>query len=554
MRRVAMLTAAIALVAAANAGAANRVRFPFPQEDGSLTPYTFRLGYPLVTLVYDTLTWRDARGVPQPWLARSIRRGPDGRTLTIRLRDGVRWHDGRPLTAADVAFTYRYVRRHPHPRFTPQVRNVASVRVRARGLDTVVMRLRRPSLGVLDQPLADVPILPRHLWADLPPGRDAPPGLPVGSGPFRLVEHERDRRYTFAANRSYFMGRPTVDRLEVPIVGRADRMAQGLREGRYDAITAGPGADSLRSPTVAVASGPSYVGTVLMLNLRAPPFDRPEARRALAQAIDVTRLTRAVTGAVPGSSVSPADRGYLSPDSRWAAAEPVRRADPDAARLTFAEQGVGAITVLAPTSNPIAREAGRQAVIELQGAGALARLRVVAPEHLAHAVGQDGSRPTFQAAIWPAPALASYDPAFLRPLFSSGGELNYPGYASRAFDRAMDRAADATTEGDRRTAFDAALRRLDADGPVLPLLYAPAEFAYRPGVFDGWVFVRGSGILDKRSFLPHTATARGRPVAAQRSPVDPVTEDRSLLPYVAGGLGLVALLAAAVLVTRRRRR
>ena len=551
MRRVAMLTAAIALVAAASAGAAERVRFPFPQEDGSLTPYTFRLGYPLVTLVYDTLTWRDARGVPQPWLARSIRREPDGRTLTIRLRDGVRWHDGRPLTAADVAFTYDYVRRRPHPRFTPQLHDVT--RVRARGRDTVVMRLRRPSLGSLDQPLADVPILPRHLWADLPAGREAPAGPPVGSGPFRLVAHERGRLYRFEANGGYFMGRPTVDRLEVPIVARADRMAQGLREGRYDAITAGPGADSLRSPTVSVTSGPSYVGTVLMLNLRAAPFDRPVVRRALAQAIDVTRLTRAVAGAVPGVAVAAADRGYLSPDSRWATERPLHRPDPDAARVTFAEQGVGGITVLAPSSNPVAREAGRQAVLALQGAGALARLRVVSPEDLSRAVGQDGGRPTFQAAIWPTPSLASYDPAFLRPLFATGGGLNYPGYASGAFDRSLDRAADATGEGARRGAFDDALRRLAADGPVLPLLYAPAAFAYRPGVFDGWVFVRGSGILDKRSFLPHAA-APGRPAAAVRSPVDPVSEDRSPLPYIAGGLGLVALLGAGALVMRHRRR
>ena len=552
MRRVAMLTAAIALVAAATAGAAERVRFPFPQEDGSLTPYTFRLGYPLVTLVYDTLTWRDARGVPQPWLARSIRREPDRRTLTIRLRDGVRWHDGRPLTAADVAFTYDYVRRHPHPRFTPQLDDVA--RVRTRGRDIVIVRLRHQSLGVLDQPLADVPILPRHLWANLPEGRVAPPGLPVGSGPYRLVEHERDRLYRFAANRSYFMGRPTVDRLEIPIVGRADRMVQGLREGRYDAITAGAGAESLRSPTVSVASGPSYVGTVLMLNLHAPPFDRPVVRRALAKSIDVTRLSRAVTGAVPGSVVSPADRGYLSPDSPWALDAPLQRADPDAARVTFAEQGVGAITVLAPSSNPIAREAGRQAVIALQGAGALARLRVVAPADLARAVGQDGGRPSFQAAVWPTPALASYDPAFLRPLFSAEGDINYPGYASRVFDRLLDRSARATIDEDRRSAIEAALRRLAADGPVLPLLYAPAAFAYRPGVFDGWVFVRGSGILDKRSFLPHAAAAPGRRGSPSDSPVDPVAPDRSLLPYVAIAVGVLGLLAAGVLVTRRRRR
>ena len=553
MRRVAMLTAAIALVTAPGAGAAERVRFPFPQEDGSLTPYTFRLGYPLVTLVYDTLTWRDERGVPQPWLARTIRRGgAGGRTLTITLRDGVRWHDGRPLTARDVAFTYDYVRRRPHPRFTPQLHDIASVH--ARGRVTVVMRLRRPSLGVLDQPLADVPILPRHLWAGLPANRLAPPGLPVGSGPFRLVALRRGRSYTFAANRSYFLGRPTADRLEVPIQPRADRMAEGLRDGRYDAIPAGPGAQALSSPTIRLTSGPSYTGTVLMLNLRSQPFDRPEVRRAAADAIDVTALTRAVAATAPGLEVEPADRGYVSPDSPWAAETRLRRADPEAARLAFAEQGVGAITVLAPSAGPVAREAGRQVVIALQNAGALARLKIVSPAQLARAVGQDGGTPDFQAAIWPSPALASYDPSFLRPLFGSGEQLDYTGYASPAFDRQLDRLSSAETEAARKEAARAALRRLARDLPVLPLLYAPAAFAYRPGAHDGWLFVRGSGILDKRSFLPNRAAPPPQAVAS--SPVDVAAggEGTPAWLLVLAGAGLAVLLAAGALVMRRRRR
>jgi hypothetical protein len=57
------------------------VRIPFPQDDGSLTPYTFTFGYPLVTLVYDTLMWRDESGTPRPWLAREP---PEGRAVARR--------------------------------------------------------------------------------------------------------------------------------------------------------------------------------------------------------------------------------------------------------------------------------------------------------------------------------------------------------------------------------------------------------------------------------------------------------------------------------------
>jgi len=115
------------------------VRVPFPREDGSLTPYTFELGYGLMTLVYDTLMLRDARGTPRPLLARSVRRR--GTEVTVRLRESARWHDGRRVTADDVAFTFALLERRPHPRFTPEIRDVERVQVVDRS--TVVFRLRR---------------------------------------------------------------------------------------------------------------------------------------------------------------------------------------------------------------------------------------------------------------------------------------------------------------------------------------------------------------------------------------------------------------------------
>ncbi|HVL64817.1 MAG TPA: ABC transporter substrate-binding protein [Actinomycetota bacterium] len=118
-----------------------------------------------MTLVYDTVMWRDADGEPRPWLARKITTSPDGRTVTIKLRRGARWHDGVPLTADDLVFTFDFVATHYHPRFSPQMDGIDEVR--ARGRDTVVVVLERPSPGFYDQPLADVPIVPRHLWEGL---------------------------------------------------------------------------------------------------------------------------------------------------------------------------------------------------------------------------------------------------------------------------------------------------------------------------------------------------------------------------------------------------
>ncbi len=547
-----LLGAALALLSPGGALAqrAELVRIPFPQEDGSLTPYTFELGYPLVTLIYDTLTWRDTGGVPRPWLARSIRRGEGGLTVTVELRRGVRWHDGRPLTADDVAFTFGYVARRPHPRFTPQLRDVESVEAVDR--DTVVFRLERPSLGFSDQPLADVPILPRHLWEGVGPGGLAPTGLPVGSGPYRLVEHREGELYRFEANRRYFRGEPGARAIEVPIIRRPQATFDALRERRVDAVPVSVPADArgLRGVDVAVAEGTSYVGTVLMLNVARPPFDRLEVRRAVAQALDLGRITRASAGGELRGA-APADRGYLHPDSPWAASSVLHRFRPEAARIAFAELGVPPITVLVPRNDPTRVEAGRQVVLALRRAGASARLRELQPAALARAVGQDGSAPGFEAAIWSAPPLASYDPAFLQALFGDPAStpLNYPGYSSERFERLARAVSSAGTVRARRRAVDRELRLLARDLPVIPLFFGAGAFAYRPAAYDAWEFVRGAGILDKRSFLPR----RGRPAAAPPV-VDPRDEGEgddglSLLPFLLAGGALLALAAAWRLVS-----
>jgi peptide/nickel transport system substrate-binding protein len=292
------------------------IRLPLPRYDGTLTPYTFELAYPLVTLVYDTLMWRDANGVPRPWLARSVKRSNGGRRLTIRLRKGVRWHDGRPLTAGDVAFTLQFVAARYEPGFTPQLVDVESVQA----IDRLTVRvdLRRRSPGFDDQPLSDLPILPRHLWQGLEGSQAVPPGPAVGSGPYRLVRAGRRGGYDFRANRSYFKGRPRVGRIRVPIIRDEKGTYDALRSRDVHMVPIPLPRDIAtelgRSASITVKRGPSYTGTALVLNLRRPPFDRPAPRRAVARALKLTRVLRNTGPGVP------AEEGNIHPDSPWASA------------------------------------------------------------------------------------------------------------------------------------------------------------------------------------------------------------------------------------------
>ena len=547
-------SSALAPAAGAQERRTELLRISFPSEDGSLTPYTFTNGYALVMLMYDSLTWRDADGVPQPWLAQSVRR--NGRTVTVRLRRGARWHDGRPLTAADVVFTYRYMARRTHPRFTLQLRDIASVR--QRGARTVVFQLRRPSLGFEDQPLADVPILPRHLWENLADGRRAPAGLPVGSGPYRLTGHHVGRSYTFESTPQYFKGRPLVDLLEVSIVPKEEDAFKALKRtassGRIDVVPANlpAGAFRDRDRGIRYDESVSYNGTMLAFNLHRPPFNRLAARRAVARALDLEKIGGATSG--PGA-MAPAQRGAVHPQSEWAPERDLATSDPEGAQIAFLEQGFRPFTVLASDADGVRLEAAKRVVEQLRRAGARAQLLEVSPEDFQRALGRGGRTALFEAAVVALPVNASYDPSYLRTVFGPPEEaaLNDMGYRSARFDRLDERVSAASTEGARKRAVDAELRQIAEDLPAVPLFFGGTTFAYRRFGYAGWLGVRGVGLLDKRSFLrgPRTAAASA-PAAAD--PRDTVSETggQSLVPVIIAVAALM-LLGLAFVTTRNRR-
>jgi len=542
------------------------LQIPFPQDDGSLTPYTFELGYSLVTLIYDTLMWHDKDGVPQPWLAKSVTPSPGGEAITVVLPEGAKWQDNVPLTSADLAFTFQYLAVHPHPRFTPELSAIAGVETP--DPQTAVIKLKRPSPGFFDQPLADVPILPEHLWKDLPPGKVAPDGLPIGSGPYRLVRYLEKESYRFQANEEYFRGAPAVKFLDVPFINDAGKMFNSFETGRSDMIPVSLPAstvDRLQSFGTGIARGPSYLGTVLMLNLRQPPFDNVAIRQTLAASLDLDRIAQQI------GLATPAKRGYLHPASRFA---PAADLGSGGGRPPPAALSGQTIEVLAPNNDPVKLEAGRQSVLALKRAGATSNLKKLSRDELSRAVGEDGSPPQFQAAIWSSSPLASYEPDFLRRVFGSdpvNATFNYAGYKSPAFDALADRISTTTDRQLRQDSITQALDLISKEAPVIPLFFSQGAFAFRKSRYNHWVYVKGSGILDKQSFIPASTTQPATPGPSPPAPTasattsTPTPADRTQppnqptsspgAPFGLIGLGFVAaaFVVGAVGLLRTRR-
>jgi peptide/nickel transport system substrate-binding protein len=290
----------------------------------------------------------------EPELAEGWTRLPDQRTYRLRLRRGVRFSDGTPFTADDVAFSFRAI----YDTATPSVL-ADSLQVDGRPLaiaadDAFTVTIRFPApfgpgLRILD----GVPIYPRQrLAAALERGAfrkawgtSTPPEAIAGLGPFVLRRYEPGQRLTLERNPFYWRaGLPKLDRIVLEIL--PDQAAESLRlqTGDID-LTQGEvrPADARGLQRAAAAgrltvkdSGVGLDGDLFWMNLTAAKSRDPRSRwlqqtdfrRAIAHAVD----RRAFADVVYLGAAVPAD-GIVSPgNSEWHAATPLPGYDPDAAR------------------------------------------------------------------------------------------------------------------------------------------------------------------------------------------------------------------------------
>jgi peptide/nickel transport system substrate-binding protein len=231
-------------------------------------------------------------------------------TLRFTLDSRARWHDGRPVTAQDVAFTFDVYRDTlVNSPARPLLDRIASVT--AADSHTVVFRYRVAYPEAFYDAVYHVQVLPRHLLETVPRQRLAshPFGRhPIGSGPFRFVSWTAGQSVELAGDSTYFLGRPALRRLIWRVVPDMATAVTQLAAGEADLLWLFGPPDLFHrakaAPHVRLmpygASAYSYIG----FNLRDPAHpDRPhplfgdrELRRAISMAVDRQALVSAVLG------------------------------------------------------------------------------------------------------------------------------------------------------------------------------------------------------------------------------------------------------------------
>ncbi|HWC72794.1 MAG TPA: ABC transporter substrate-binding protein [Gemmatimonadales bacterium] len=285
-----------------------------------------------------TLARYDSLLVPRPYLARSWQWSADRRTLTFRLRDDVRWHDGVLTTARDVVWTLDAARDPAtgYPRFA-ELQTLAAVA--ALDDSTVALRFTRQQDG-FPFVLTDLAILPAHLLDSVPHARLRQAAWnvePVGNGPFRFVVHEPNRRWVFAKNPDFpagLGGPPQIDRLIVVVVDEPMVKLSALVSGEIDFAGVSPQHVTFvrRHNGLAIREYPLVLPYGLLFNTRRPPFNDRRARLAAALAIDRREIVDGYLfgiASVADGPVPPGLPGYV--------ATPRLPLAPDSARRLIAE-------------------------------------------------------------------------------------------------------------------------------------------------------------------------------------------------------------------------
>jgi eukaryotic-like serine/threonine-protein kinase len=312
------------------------VHMPVDVGPRTLEPYVSGSLYDddMLSNVFETLLHLDASARPIPWLAAELRAEDDGRRYRLRLRDGVRFHDGSSMTSRDVRASFERLVRSaasPYRHVFASIRGAREILESGTGALEGVRCLSDSEIEIeIERPLAFfpallanglVPIVPEGLrrfdatWKD---------GC-VGTGPFRVARFEPGTRVELEANRDYWRpGFPRLARLVFASGVSAEAAYTGFLSGRYSLVAgltrdhrealirdAEPGSRTRAVAGLATAS--------LYFNIHTGPFADEAVRRRLVDAIDAERLVLETMGplAVPARSLIPPNLlGYEPERSR----------------------------------------------------------------------------------------------------------------------------------------------------------------------------------------------------------------------------------------------
>ncbi len=264
-----------------------------------------------------------------PDFARSWSVSPDGKTWTFHTQPGAKWSDGKPLTAADAAWTFATILKYANGATANSAGYVAHMAsATAPNATTLVLRYQRPVANVLSQ-VQQVPILPEHIWGKFATGSGKAlktftnPAPVVSGGPFILVKYVPKQIALLKRNPTFYGPKPHIDGLGLQFFGTTDAEISALKSGQLDGVedpVPPTAVANLKAAHFVVPSSPgdAFDDFIINANPQQQASHRellnPLLRKAFDYAIDRKAIvsTSLLGHGQPGASIIPPATGHWS--------------------------------------------------------------------------------------------------------------------------------------------------------------------------------------------------------------------------------------------------
>jgi peptide/nickel transport system substrate-binding protein len=444
-------------------------------------------------LLYDPLVMIDPESLlPIPWLAESWEISDDNKTYTFKLREGVMFHDGEPLTAEDTAFTAASILSpgYQGPFQSDWLRLEGAQEYLDGAADTVAgmeviddhtisFTLSEPHAGMLAVMARDLKTMPKHLiedQGDLTESSEISLN-PVGSGQYIFESREAGNNFIAVANPDHWGGEPCMKRIVHTVIPDMNTLIAGIEAGEFDATIVPPpsAADRLRENSdLVLYELPSRTPEGLIFNTERAPFDDVRVRQAIAHAVDFATFGQEFMGydeAVFATFFSPASWAFTDEYAPPAY-------DPEEAARLLEEAGYPGgegLTIELRTNAGNQYREQLLTYVQSQLAAIGVEAVIVAEEWGQHIAAVSGGEFDV-AAMNSANNAAVPDPTTVEEAYRTGGAANHSGYSNAEVDALFDQAAAITDVEERTALYHEVLRILSEEIPFMPGYWYPNSF------------------------------------------------------------------------------
>ena len=440
----------------------------------------------LRTLIFNTLVKKDEKFDYSGELASNIQRSDDGQTFTFTLRDGVKFHDGRVLSSADVKYTLDLVFSSDFAKSASFYKGTGAEKrsyiqsVEAPDTRTVVVKLVEPWVGLLSN-LVPIAIIPKDSY-------ESQKTHPLGTGPFKFIRYDNVQQVCdVEAFPEYWEGATKLQTVRVRVIPDMNALQLELQAGRVDIapMPTSLSPDAVKSlETQANLQVKTFQGSnvvLLTLNTSSPPLDNVKVRQAIAHAIDRESLIRDLLRGLGKIAHS------IIPEESWSySSGQTYSYDPAAAKRLLDEAGFRDPDGDGPGmrfDKPVVYKVSGSSIAGRQYAGVIQNylkqvgipVEIQTPEQ--NTLFDELRRGNFQIAYtqWVG---GNQDPIFYKDLFATSEiptetrpSRNRSRYSNAELDRLLQEAVNTFDRQKGRELYVGIQQIVSRDVPVFPLWY-----------------------------------------------------------------------------------